>query len=62
MIALEDESTEDVRRLILKGAPEEEIERARTAAGFRTLRDAGIKLVLEGRTTMAEVLRVTQLR
>ena len=49
---------EDLRELIAGGATTMEVHRAAVAAGMRPLRDDGIRLSLEGITTLAEVNRV----
>jgi type IV pilus assembly protein PilB len=51
--------TETVRDLIARGAPVQELRAAAQAQGMRTLREAGFARVLEGTTTVDEVLRVT---
>jgi len=52
--------TPDVRRLILAGASVADIRRAAMRQGARSLRSDGWRHVLEGRTTIEEVLRVTK--
>ena len=54
--------TDALRRLILRRAAEEELEAVNRENGFTTLREEGIARVLEGVTTLDEVLRVTQER
>ncbi len=51
---------EPTRRLIHDRAPVGRIRSAGVAGGMRTLRQEGVRKVLEGLTTPAEVLRVTQ--
>jgi type IV pilus assembly protein PilB len=51
--------TEDLRAVILKGAQTAEIRAMAQSQGMRTLRQAGLLKVLEGTTTVEEVLRVT---
>ena len=51
---------EGIRDLILKHASADIIKNEATSRGMRTLRDDGWLKVLEGTTTVAEVLRVTQ--
>jgi len=51
--------TPDVRDMILKGAVTADMRRAAQTQGMRTLRQAGLLKVLEGTTTVEEVLRVT---
>ncbi len=50
-----------IRELILKKASSEEIKKAAVKAGMKTLRDDGLLKVMEGKTSLDEVLRVTQL-
>lgn len=50
---------DEIRTLIVKGAPLEELREAASAAGMRTLKEIGIKKVREGVTTIDELLRVT---
>jgi len=51
--------TEELRNVILKGAQTAEIREIAQKEGMKTLRQAGLKKVLEGTTTIEEVLRVT---
>jgi general secretion pathway protein E len=51
---------DDVRNLIMKNADAASIRRAATAKGMTTLREDGADKILAGRTTIEEVLRVTQ--
>jgi len=51
--------TEDLRTVILKGGQTAEIREMAQAQGMKTLRQAGLIKVLEGTTTVEEVLRVT---
>jgi type IV pilus assembly protein PilB len=51
--------TDDVRDLILKNAPTADIRAAAQGQGMKTLRQAGLLKVLDGTTTLEEVLRVT---
>jgi type IV pilus assembly protein PilB len=51
--------TEAIRDLIVRGAPVQELRATAQAQGMRTLREAGFARVLEGTTTVDEVLRVT---
>jgi type IV pilus assembly protein PilB len=53
---------DELRRLILQHASEQELETAARRDGFVTLRDEGIARVREGVTTLDEVLRTTQVR
>jgi type IV pilus assembly protein PilB len=50
-----------IRELILKKSSSEDIKKAAVRAGMRTLREDGILKVMEGRTSLDEVMRVTQL-
>jgi type IV pilus assembly protein PilB len=50
--------TDDVRRLILDGARHDELLAAARARGMRTLHEAGFAKVLQGITSVPEVLRV----
>ncbi|MSQ00709.1 MAG: type II secretion system protein GspE [Myxococcales bacterium] len=52
--------TEEVRELVLRNAPTTEVARKAREQGMRTLREDGIRVVLEGRTSLDEVMRVTQ--
>ena len=51
--------TEDLRAVILRGAQTAEIRELAQTQGMKTLRQAGLLKVLEGTTTVEEVLRVT---
>jgi type IV pilus assembly protein PilB len=51
--------TEELRNVILKGAQTAEIREMAQSQGMKTLRQAGLNKVLEGTTTVEEVLRVT---
>jgi type IV pilus assembly protein PilB len=51
--------TEELRAVILKGAQTAEIRELAQSQGMKTLRQAGLMKVLEGTTTVEEVLRVT---
>jgi len=51
--------TPELRELILRGASPAELRTAAQAQGMKTLRQAGLAKVLEGVTTLEEVLRVT---
>ena len=51
--------TEPIKDLIVRGAPVQELRATAQAQGMRTLREAGIARVLEGTTTVDEMLRVT---
>jgi type IV pilus assembly protein PilB len=45
--------------MIVRGATIAELRKAGTTLGMKTLREAGIDKVLEGVTTIEEMLRVT---
>jgi general secretion pathway protein E len=51
---------DDIRALIMKNADAATIRRDATSRGMLTLRDDGTRKVLEGLTTIEEVMRVTQ--
>jgi type IV pilus assembly protein PilB len=51
--------TEELRTVILKGAQTAEIREMAQQQGMKTLRQAGLIKVLEGTTTVEEVIRVT---
>jgi type IV pilus assembly protein PilB len=51
--------TREIRELVLANAPTAELCRVAREQGMRTLREAGLLKVLEGVTTVEEVLRVT---
>ncbi len=51
--------TQEIRDLILRNAPTAEIRDMAVSQGMRTLRQSGLQKVLEGTTTVEEVLRVT---
>jgi type IV pilus assembly protein PilB len=53
------EVTPDVRRLIHRGAATHELRDQLKTLGFSTLRDEGVLLTLDGKTSPDEVLRVT---
>jgi general secretion pathway protein E len=46
---------------VLKTSDANQIKQAAVAQGMKTLRDDGIRKVVEGRTTISEVLRITQM-
>jgi type IV pilus assembly protein PilB len=50
--------TDDVRRLILDGARNDELARVASEQGMRTLHEAGLAKVAQGITSVPEVLRV----
>src|SRR5262249_23526991 len=51
--------TEEVRELISENARTSAIRDQARAQGMRTLRESGLAKVVEGRTTVKEILRVT---
>ena len=51
---------DEVRTLVMKSADAATIRRAATARGMNTLREDGADKVVEGLTTIEEILRVTQ--
>jgi type IV pilus assembly protein PilB len=51
--------TQELRDAILKSAPTAELREIAQAQGMKTLRQAGLMKVIEGTTTVDEVLRVT---
>lgn len=51
--------TDELRRLILDGAPKEELKNLARLQGMMTLREAGFHLIKEGITTLEEVLGIT---
>jgi type IV pilus assembly protein PilB len=51
--------TEELRTLIIRNAPTAEIRALAKSQGMKTLREAGIQKVVEGVTSIDEVLRVT---
>ncbi len=50
--------SDEIRSLLASGATTGEIEHAAVAAGMQTFRDEGVRLVLEGITTVSELQRV----
>jgi type IV pilus assembly protein PilB len=50
---------EEIRKLVLERAPANQIAAAAAQAGMRRLRDDGLEKVKQGRTSIAEVVRVT---
>ncbi len=52
---------EQLQNLVMNKASTQEIKQAAVAAGMKTLREDGLQKVLDGITTIEEVLRVTQL-
>ena len=53
--------SEVIKGLVLNTSDANQINKAARAEGMASLREDGIKKVMEGRTTISEVLRVTQL-
>ena len=53
------EVTDSIRRLVQKAASGAEIKALAVSEGMKTLRDDGVRKVLEGATSFEEVLRVT---
>ena len=51
--------TPEIRRLILEKAEESKIRQEARRAGMKTLRENGVKKILNGLTTIEEILRVT---
>lgn len=49
----------DLRRLIHKAAPTHELRELLRRQNVLTLRDEGVQLSLEGKTSLEEILRVT---
>ncbi|MBI4126103.1 MAG: Flp pilus assembly complex ATPase component TadA, partial [Deltaproteobacteria bacterium] len=52
--------TPELRRLMVQGAKEEELMAEAERSGTTSLRRRGCELILEGKTTVEEVLRVTE--
>ncbi|MEL6614869.1 MAG: GspE family protein, partial [Bacteroidota bacterium] len=53
------ESTDAFASLVARGASAAELAREARAAGSHTLQEAAVRLMLQGRTSAAEVLRAT---
>jgi len=51
---------ESVRKLLLSNQDSATLEAAAVSKGMTTLRQAGLQLVVEGKTTLSEIFRVTQ--
>jgi type IV pilus assembly protein PilB len=51
--------SQELRDMVLRGAPTADIRRMAQDQGMKTLRQAGLQKVIEGVTTVEEVLRVT---
>ncbi|MCL4743338.1 MAG: Flp pilus assembly complex ATPase component TadA [Phycisphaerales bacterium] len=54
------EVTPDVRQLIYRGTSSHELRRTLKQHGYKTLREEGVLLALDGKTSLEEVLRVTK--
>ena len=54
------EVTAELRRLIYRDAATHEVRRAHRAEGGLTLREEGVLLAIDGRSSLEEILRVTQ--
>jgi type IV pilus assembly protein PilB len=53
------EVDESVRKLVLDDAPSSKVREVAIARGMRTLREAGIRKVIEGATSLEEVMQAT---
>ncbi len=53
------EVTSELRRLIHNSAPTHQLRAALSAGGMMSLRDEGVELALQGKTSLDEILRVT---
>ena len=53
-------TTDELRQLAQEGKSTWEIKKAAIASGMKTLRDDGWNKVLEGKTSVDEVLRITK--
>ena len=53
------EITPDLRRLVHRAAPSHELREKLIRRGALTLREEGVRLALDGRSSLEEVLRVT---
>jgi type IV pilus assembly protein PilB len=51
--------SQELRDMILRNAPTAELRQVAQSEGMKTLRQAGLLKVLDGVTTVEEVLRVT---
>lgn len=51
--------TEEVRELILMGASTAEIKNQAISQGMKTLRQSGLTKILDGTTSVSEILRTT---
>ena len=52
--------TDEIRKMIVQKADANQIRSAARQQGMKTLLEDGIRKVIEGRTTLGDVLRVTQ--
>jgi general secretion pathway protein E len=52
--------SDEIRELVLRNAPANTVARRGRELGMRSLRDDGMRVVAEGRTSLDEVMRVTQ--
>ncbi len=52
--------SDEIRELVLRNAPANAVARRGRELGMRSLRDDGMRVVAEGRTSLDEVMRVTQ--
>jgi len=52
--------TQNIRDMVLRRAPSQQIKQKAVSEGMRTLRQDGLEKVLKGLTTITEVMRVTQ--
>jgi type IV pilus assembly protein PilB len=50
---------EEIKELILQGAPATDIKKGTVRLGMLTLRQSGIKKMMDGVTSLDEVIRVT---
>src|SRR5205085_4227671 len=53
------EVTSELRRMIHKAAPSHELREELRRGGCRTLREEGVLMAIEGRSSLDEILRVT---
>jgi type IV pilus assembly protein PilB len=51
--------TEELRSLILRGAPTADLREVAESQGMKSLRQAALRKAVDGVTTLEEVLRVT---
>lgn len=50
---------DEMKQLVLEGAPADELKKTAIGLGMKTLRASGLSKALEGITTIEEVLRVS---